>query len=214
MTRYADRHDAGVALAGALMGFADRDDVVVLGVPRGGVVVAAPVAAALRAPLDVVVVRKLGLPGRSELAMGAIADVAGQLVVVRNEEVLRRWPVTDELARAVLDHELAELRRRQAVYRGDRAPVPVDGRAAIVVDDGLATGASMRAAVAGVRGLGAAEIVAAVPVGAAEPCQELQLLVDDVVCLWTPRPFRAVAEAYRDFSPVSDDEVLHSLAAE
>ena len=143
MTRYADRQDAGVALAGALDAFAGRPDVVVLGVPRGGVVVAAPVAAALRAPLDVVVVRKLGLPGRPELAMGAIADVAGEVAVVRNEDVLRRWPVPDEAAQAVLRAELEELRRRQDAYRAGRPPVPVSGRTAIVVDDGLATGASM-----------------------------------------------------------------------
>src|SRR5689334_24319740 len=139
MTRYADRQDAGVALAGALDVFTGRADVVVLGVPRGGVVVAAPVAAALRAPLDVLVVRKLGLPGRPELAMGAIADVAGEVAVVRNEDVLRRWPVPEDAAQAVLQAELAELRRREDVYRAGRAAVPVAGRTAIVVHDGLAT---------------------------------------------------------------------------
>jgi putative phosphoribosyl transferase len=214
MTRYADRQDAGVALAGALDVFAGREDVVVLGVPRGGVVVAAPVAAALNAPLDLVVVRKLGLPGRPELAMGAITDVAGEVAVVRNEDVLRRWPVPEESAQAVLRAELAELRRREGAYRGGRPPVSVTGRTAIVVDDGLATGASMRAAVAGVRGLGAETVVVAVPVGAAEPCRLLHRWADDVVCLWTPRPFRAVAEAYRDFSPTPDEEVLRALRPE
>ena len=214
MTRYADRQDAGVALAGALEALAGRADVVVLGVPRGGVVVAAPVAAALKAPLDVLVVRKLGLPGRPELAMGAITDVAGDVAVVRNEDVLRRWPVPEETAQAILRAELAELRRREAAYRGGRLPVPVAGRTAVVVDDGLATGASMRAAVAGVRSLDAASIVVAVPVGAAEPCRALRQFADQVVCLWTPRPFRAVAEAYRDFSPTSDEEVLGALRAE
>jgi predicted phosphoribosyltransferase len=214
MTRYADRHDAGVALAGALDVLAGRTDVVVLGVPRGGVIVAAPVAAALKAPLDVLVVRKLGLPGRPELAMGAITDVAGEVAVVRNEDVLRRWPVPEEAAQAVLRAELAELRRREEAYRGGRPPVPVAGRTAVVVDDGLATGASMRAAVAGVRGLGAATVVVAVPVGAAEPCQALHRWADEVVCLWMPRPFRAVAEAYRDFSPTSDEEVLGALRTE
>jgi putative phosphoribosyl transferase len=214
MTRYADRQDAGVALAGALEALAGRADVVVLGVPRGGVIVAAPVAAALKAPLDVLVVRKLGLPGRPELAMGAITDVAGDVAVVRNEDVLRRWPVPEEAAQAVLAAELAELRRREAAYRGGRPPVPVAGRTAVVVDDGLATGASMRAAVAGVRGLDAASVVVAVPVGAAEPCRMLRQWADEVICLWTPRPFRAVAEAYRDFSPTSDEEVLGALHAE
>jgi putative phosphoribosyl transferase len=214
MPRYADRHDAGVALAEALAGYAGRADVVVLGVPRGGVVVAAPIAASLAAPLDVLVVRKLGLPGRPELAMGAIADVAGEVAVVRNEDVLRRWPVPEDAAQAVLQAELAELRRREDVYRAGRAAVPVAGRTAIVVDDGLATGASMRAAVAGVRSLGATAVVVAVPVGAPEPCLALRPWVDDVVCLWTPRPFRAVAQAYRDFAAVSDEEVLRSLPAE
>ena len=214
MTRYADRHDAGVALAGALGAYSGRADIVVLGVPRGGVVVAAPVAATLQAPLDVLVVRKLGVPGRPELAMGAITDVAGQVVVVRNEDVLRRWPVSEEAAQLVLRGELAELRRREGLYRGDRAPARVGGQTAIVVDDGLATGASMRAAVAAVQGLGARGVVVAVPVGAAQACAELRRGVDEVVCLWSPRPFRAVAEAYRDFAPVSDEEVLHSLQAE
>jgi predicted phosphoribosyltransferase len=214
MTRYADRQDAGVALAGALAALAGRADVVVLGIPRGGVVVAAPVADALNAPLDVVVVRKLGLPGRPELAMGAITDVAGEVAVVRNEDVLRRWPVPEEAAQAVLQAELAELRRREEAYRGGRPPVPVDDGTAVVVDDGLATGASMRAAVAGVRGLGAATVVVAVPVGAAEPCRMLRRWADEVICLWMPRPFRAVAEAYRDFSPTSDEEVLRALNPE
>lgn len=214
MPRYADRHDAGQALAGVLTQYAHRGDVVVLGVPRGGVVVAAPVAAALAAPLEVLVVRKLGLPGRPELAMGAITDVAGEIAVVRNEDVLRHRPVPEEAVHAVLQAELAELRRRQSVYRTGRPPVPVTGRTALVVDDGLATGASMRAAVAGVRGLGAAAVVVAVPVGAEEPCRELRREVDDLVCLWTPRPFRAVAVAYRDFSAVSDEQVLASLPAE
>jgi putative phosphoribosyl transferase len=214
MGRYADRHDAGVALAGALAGYADRADVVVLGVPRGGVVVAAPVAASLGAPLDVLVVRKLGLPGRPELAMGAIANVAGEVAVVRNEDVLRRWSVPEDAAQAVLQAELAELRRREDVYRAGRAPVPVAGRTAILVDDGLATGASMRAAVAGVRSLAAAAVVVAVPVGASEPCLALRPWVDEIVCLWAPHPFRAVAQAYANFEPVSDEEVLRSLPDE
>jgi putative phosphoribosyl transferase len=214
VNRYADRHDAGVALAGALAGLAGRPDVVVLGVPRGGVVVAAPVADALHAPLDVLVVRKLGLPGRPELAMGAIADVAGEVAVVRNEDVLRRWPVREEPMQAVLQAELLELRRRESAYRGGRPSVPVAGRTAIVVDDGLATGASMRAAVAGVRGLGASAVVVAVPVGAPESCRSLRAQVEELVCLWEPRPFRAVAKAYRNFAPVSDEEVLDALPPE
>jgi putative phosphoribosyl transferase len=211
VTRYADRHDAGVALAGPLAAYAGRPDVIVLGLPRGGVVVAAPVAAALGAPLDVIVVRKLGLPGRPELAMGAVAEVAGEATVVRNLDVLRRWPVPEEAVQAVLDVELAELRRREGAYRGDRPPLPVEGRTALLVDDGLATGASMRAAVAAVRDLGAAAAVAAVPVGADASCRALRPLVEEFVCLWTPRPFRAVAQAYRDFTPTSDAQVLAAL---
>jgi len=162
----------------------------------------------------VVVVRKLGLPGRPELAMGAIADVAGEIAVVRNEDVLRRWPVPEHRVQQVLEAELAELRRREGAYRAGRPAVPVQGRTAVVVDDGLATGASMRAAVEGVRALGAGAVVAAVPVGASGPCRRLSTVVDELVCQWAPQPFRAVADAYRDFSPVSDEEVLHSLRGE
>jgi putative phosphoribosyl transferase len=211
--RYADRRDAGEALAALLTSYADRDDVVVLGLPRGGVVVAAPVATALSAPLDILVVRKLGLPGRPELAMAAVTEVAGQVAIVRNEDVLRRWPVPEQVLTAVLQDELAELRRRETAYRGDRPPLPVGGHVAILVDDGLATGASMRAAVSGVRLLGPAAVVIAVPVGATETCRALRPLVDDLVCPWMPRPFRAVGQAYDDFSATDDAEVLQALAA-
>jgi putative phosphoribosyl transferase len=211
--RYVDRRDAGEVLARLLVPYADRGDVVVLGLPRGGVVVAAPVATALHAPLDVLVVRKLGLPGRPELAMAAVTEVAGRVGMVRNEDVLHRWPVPDDAVDAVLRAELAELRRRERAYRGDRPPLPVNGRVAVLVDDGLATGASMRAAVAGVRLLDPAAVVVAVPVGAAETCRSLRPLVDDLVCPWMPRPFRAVGQAYDDFTATSDDEVLQALAA-
>jgi putative phosphoribosyl transferase len=210
--RYADRHDAGEAIASLLPDYAERDDVVVLGLPRGGVVVAAPVAAALGAPLDILVVRKLGLPGRPELAMAAVTEVGGRVAIVRNEDVLRRWPVPDQVLDAVLADELAELRRRENAYRGGRAPLPVGGKAAILVDDGLATGASMRAAVSGVRLLDPAAVVVAVPVGAAETCAALAPLVDELVCPWTPRPFRAVGQAYDDFTATDDAEVLRALA--
>ena len=210
--RYADRRDAGLALARLLAAYAGRSDVVVLGLPRGGVVVAAPVAAALRAPLDVLVVRKLGLPGRPELAMAAVTEVAGVVSVVRNEDVLRRWPVPGEVLDSVLEAELAELRRREAAYRDGRAPLPVAGRVALVVDDGLATGASMRAAVAGVHRLDPFAVVVAVPVGAPETVRALRPTVDDLVCPWQPRPFAAVGEAYDDFTATTDDEVLRTLA--
>jgi putative phosphoribosyl transferase len=211
--RYADRRDAGEVLAELLTPYANREDVVVLGLPRGGVVVAAPVAAALAAPLDILVVRKLGLPGRAELAMAAVTEVAGQVAIVRNEDVLHRWPVPDHVLDAVLQDELAELRRREGAYRGDRPPLPVGGKVTILVDDGLATGASMRAAVAGVRLRDPAAVVVAVPVGAAETCRTLQPLVDDLVCPWMPRPFRAVGQAYDDFTATDDAHVLQALAS-
>lgn len=211
--RYADRRDAGEVLGRLLSPSADRDDVVVLGLPRGGVVVAAPVATALRAALDILVVRKLGLPGRPELAMGAVTEVAGQVALVRNEDVLHRWPVPEDVLDAVLRNELAELRRREGAYRGDRPPLPVAGKVAVLVDDGLATGASMRAAVAGARMLSPAAVVVAVPVGAVQTVRSLQPLVDDLVCPWMPRPFRAVGQAYDDFAPTDDDAVLAALAA-
>ncbi|MGZ4625600.1 MAG: phosphoribosyltransferase [Kineosporiaceae bacterium] len=211
--RYADRRDAGVALARLLAGYAGRHDLVVLGLPRGGVVVAAPVAADLHAPLDVLVVRKLGLPGRPELAMAAVTEVAGHVSLVRNEDVLRRWPVPPEVLDGILQAELAELRRREGAYRRGRAPLQVAGKVALVVDDGLATGASMRAAVAGVRRLDPVAGVVAVPVGAPETVRALRPLVDDLVCPWQPRPFTSVGEAYDDFTATSDDEVLRALAA-
>ena len=211
--RYGDRRDAGEVLARLLEDYAGREDVVVLGLPRGGVVVAAPVAAALRAPLDILVVRKLGLPGRPELAMAAVTEVAGQVALVRNEDVLHRWPVPDEALDAVLRAELAELHRREGAYRGDRPPLPVRGKVGVLVDDGLATGASMRAAVAGVRLLDPVAVVVAVPVGAAETVRALRPLVDDLVCPWMPRPFRAVGQAYDDFTATDDAEVLRALAS-
>jgi putative phosphoribosyl transferase len=210
---YADRRDAGEALARLLeAAYAGRDDLVVLGLPRGGVVVAAPVATTLGAPLDILLVRKLGLPGRAELAMAAVTEVAGQVALERNEDVLHRWPVPQEVLDAVLRAELAELHRREGAYRGDRPPLPVQGKVAVLVDDGLATGASMRAAVAGVRLLDPAAVVVAVPVGAVETVRALRPLVDDLVCPWMPRPFRAVGQAYDDFTATEDAEVLRALA--
>src|SRR3954468_6096717 len=211
---FADRHDAGRALGAEL---ADRlgvgADVVVLGLPRGGVVVAAEVAAALGAALDLVAVRKLGLPWQPELAMGAIAAAGDAVEAVRTEQVLARSHVDPASFEEVRQRELAELRRREQAYRGIRPPVPLAGRTVVVVDDGLATGATMRAAVAAVRRSHPARVVVAVPVGSPHTCAELAAAVDDVVCLWSPSSFTAVGQGYGEFGPTSDDEVREALAA-
>jgi predicted phosphoribosyltransferase len=214
---FADRHDAGRQLAAHLTDPARVAAVplgpgaLVLGLPRGGVLVAAPVAAALRADLDVVAVRKLGVPGRPELAMGALAAVGEEVETVRSDDVLARVDVDDDAAAEVHRAELVELRRRRAAYRGDRPPPAVAGRTVVLVDDGLATGATMRAALAAVRRAGPAAVVVAVPVGSAGACAGLA--ADEVVCLVTPRPFGAVGRWYADFGQATDDEVRAALAA-
>jgi predicted phosphoribosyltransferase len=202
--RFRDRAEAGRELAVRLAGYAGRDDVVVLGLPRGGVPVAAEVARSLGAPLDVFLVRKLGLPGREELAMGAIAS-GGALVL--NRDVVDELGVPDEVVQRVAARESEELRRRAALYRGERPEPELAGRVVILVDDGLATGASMRAAVAAVKSLQPARVVVAVPAAPAPTCAELAREVDELVCLRTPEPFYAVGMWYDDFSQVSDDEV-------
>jgi putative phosphoribosyl transferase len=209
---YADRRAAGDALAGDLAGYADRDDVVVLALPRGGVPVAARIAAALHAPLDIALVRKLGLPNHAELAMGAIASVGDALELVVNEDVVRRAKVGPAAFDEVCRRETGELHRRGTAYRGDRAPIPLRDRVVILVDDGLATGATMRAAVAAVRSQQPREIVVAVPIGAAATCAELAGQVGSVVCPCIPADFRAVAQGYGDFSQTSDEEVRRLLS--
>jgi putative phosphoribosyl transferase len=212
--RFADRRDAGRALAERLARTLPDTgaDVVVLGLPRGGVIVAAEVATALAAPLDVLVVRKLGLPWQPELAMGAIAAVGDAVETVRTESVLAAVRVDEETFAAVRDEELVELRRREQAYRGDRPPLPLSGRAVVLVDDGLATGATMRAAVVAVRRSEPARVVVAVPVGSPSACAALAPDVDDLVCLAAPRGFRAVGQAYADFTATSDAEVRSALA--
>ena len=209
--RFVDRVDAGRHLAEALVHLAGTD-LVVLGLPRGGVPVAAEVARSLDAPLDVLVVRKLGLPWHPELAMGAIAGVGGALEEVRNEQVNRQARVSDEILDEVRAREVDELRRREQAYRGDRPAVDVRGRTVVVVDDGLATGSTMRAAVAAVREQAPEAIVVAVPVGSRDTCARLRLEVDEVVCVSTPLGFVAVGQAYGDFRPTSDDEVRAALS--
>ncbi|MFI5691788.1 phosphoribosyltransferase [Kribbella sp. NPDC051586] len=205
---YPDRAAAGEALAEELGRVAGS--VLVLGLARGGVPVAAPVADALGAELDVLIVRKLGLPGQPELAMGAIAGVGEDLHVVRNDQIARG--VEPEALEAVRRQEMRELRRREQAYRGDRPPIDVRDRVVILVDDGLATGATMRAAVEAVRRQRPARVIVAVPVGGVESCRRLARIADQVVCAWIPRYFNAVGQAYRDFSSVSDDEVRRVLA--
>jgi predicted phosphoribosyltransferase len=204
---FRNRTHAGRVLAAKLSAYADRPDVLVLGLPRGGIPVAYEVARALRAPLDVYVVRKLGLPGREELAMGAIATGG---VCVLNEDVVRKLDIPADVLQAVAAAEQEELTRRETAYRGDRPTPDVRGRTVILVDDGLATGSTMRAAVAALRRLGPEHLVVAVPVAAAETCDELRAEVDDLVCAFTPDPFRAVGLWYEDFSQTTDDEV-HEL---
>jgi predicted phosphoribosyltransferase len=211
---YLDRVEAGRLLADQLGGYAGRRDVVVLGLPRGGVPVAAEVAAALRVPLDVLIVRKLGLPGHDELAMGAIAGVGNAVEVVRNDAVLVQRRISAEAFDRVYQRELAELRQREASYRQDRPAAEVRGRVVIVVDDGLATGSTMRAAVAAIGRKRPARIVVAVPVGARDSCEALRDDVDIVRCPWIPEPFFSVGQAYRDFRPTSDEEVCRLLAAQ
>lgn len=205
--RFHDRRDAGRALAERLTDYADRPDVVVLALPRGGVPVAYEVARALHAPLDVFLVRKLGVPEQPELAMGALAS-GGTLLV--NADVVNALGIPDEVIDAVALDERQELERRERAYRDDRPPVDVRGRVVILVDDGLATGSSMRAAVQAVRQQQPARVVVAVPVGSAATCADLQAEVDEVVCALTPQPFFAVGQWYEDFTQTTDAEV-HEL---
>jgi predicted phosphoribosyltransferase len=208
--RFADRVEAGRALAASLVTYAGRADVVVYGLPRGGVPVAAEIARALEAPLDVLLVRKLRLPRQPELAMGAIAEGG---VVLFNEDVLAHDAPPAAAVTRILDEERRELERRLASYRAGRPAAPVAGRVAIVADDGLATGATMEAAVQAVRARGAARVVVAVPVAAREACDRLCGVADEVVAVRTPSPFYAVGAWYLDFDPTDDDEVIALLAS-
>lgn len=205
---FRDRTEAGRLLARKLREYANRHDVVVLALPRGGVPVGFEVAKALNVPLDIFLVRKLGLPGYEELAMGAIA--AGGVRVL-NEEVIRALGIPDEVVDAVAEKEERELERREREYRDGRPPVDVHGRTVILVDDGLATGSSMRAAALALRTKQPAKIVVAVPVGSPETCAEFQSEVDQAVCAVTPQPFWGVGQWYRDFSQTTDEEVRDLL---
>jgi predicted phosphoribosyltransferase len=207
---FRDRQEAGEALASKLGPYADRDDVIVLALPRGGVPVAFEVARTLGAPLDVFTVRKLGVPGHEEWGFGAIATGG---VRVLDRDLVARLGLPDGLVDQVTARERRELERRERVYRDGRPAPAVKGKTVIVVDDGLATGSTMRAAVEALRALEPAEIVVAVPTGARQTCDELRPHVDALVCTTTPEPFYAVGEQYEDFSATTDDEVCRLLAA-
>ena len=207
--RYRDRQDAGRALAPLLGAYAGREDVTVLGLPRGGVPVAAEVARSLGAALDIVLVRKLGVPGFEELAMGAIASGGVRFL---NVDVIQERLIPAAAVEAVTASEWRELARRERAYRGDHPEPSLTGRTVILVDDGLATGATMRTAIATVRARSAARVVAAVPVGAREICEAIGNVADGIVCALTPESFDAVGLWYEDFRATSDEEVIAILA--
>lgn len=214
--RYRDRREAGRVLAAELVRRKTTPAALVLGLPRGGVPVAAEVALALQAPLDILVVRKLGFPGHPEVAMGALAAAGGTMKLVQNPDAitaLNNIEHGQKLYREIFAKEQAELDRREREYRAGKTPLAIPGRDVIVVDDGLATGASMRAAVAALLPLEPQRITVAVPVGSREAVRELEQLVDQVVCPWQPPKFRGVSDAYRNFDQTEDTEVRSLLAA-
>jgi erythromycin esterase-like protein/predicted phosphoribosyltransferase len=206
---FRDRREAGQLLASKLAAYANRPDVIVLALPRGGVPVGHEVAQALNVPLDVFVVRKIGVPGHEELAMGAVASSG---VRILNEQLIKQLRIPKHVVDKVTSQEMQELKRREALYRGGRPPPDLRGRTVILVDDGLATGASMQAAVQALRQLQPARIVVAVPTAAPDTCEALRSQVDEVICAITPEPFHAVGLWYQDFTQTSDSEVRDLLA--
>jgi len=208
---FADRIEAGQVLAAKLSAYRDRDDVMVLALPRGGVPVAAEVAGALNVPFDVFVVRKLGVPGHEELAMGAIASGGVRQV---NRDVVDALGIPENVIDAVAVREQRELERREQAYRGQRPPLSLINKTLILVDDGLATGSTMRAAVMAARQQQPARVIVAAPVGAVSACADLATEADDVVCVRTPEPFVAVGMWYRDFTPTTDHEVRSLLGTD
>lgn len=209
MRRFRDRTHAGQLLAEALAPYADRKDLVVLGLPRGGIPVAFEVAKALDAPLDVFVVRKLGVPGHEELAMGAIGPEGRRVI---NHDVVDSMGIPDSAIDAVARKEEQELHRREEAYRDGRPAAEVQGKVAILIDDGLATGASMRAAIRALRAMEPSRIVVAVPTGSPDACASLEQEADEVICLLQPEAFMAVGAWYQDFTQTTDEEVRSLLA--
>jgi putative phosphoribosyl transferase len=206
--QFRDRTEAGQVLATKLAAYANRPDVLVLALPRGGVPVAFEIARALHAPLDVLIVRKLGVPGQKELALGAIASGG---VRVLNDDVVRMLAIPDEVINKIAVHEQHEVERRERLYRADRPAIDVHGRTVILVDDGIATGATMRAAVTAVRQLQPAHIIIAVPAAASSTCDEFAAEVDELVCVIRPEEFFAVGFWYKHFSQTTDEEVRDLL---
>jgi len=208
MDRFQDRADAGVYLAERLQKYANKPDTIVLGLPRGGVVVAYEVARALGLPLDIFLVRKLGVPGYEELAMGAIASGGVQVI---NQDVVMGIQISQARIQEIAAKEMEELKRRERAYRADRPPLVVKDQTVILIDDGLATGATMRAAVEALKRMGPRKIVIAVPVASIEVCQEFRAKADELVCGITPAHFNAVGAWYDDFSQTTDKEVIQLL---
>lgn len=206
--RFQDRIEAGSLLASRLPRYANRTDVLVLGLPRGGIPVAAEVAKKLHAPLDVFVVRKLGVPGHRELAMGAIASGG---IRVLNDSIIFHLRIPEDIIDAVTDEERQELQRREVAYRGDSPRPDIHGKTVILVDDGIATGSTIRAAVQAVREAQPRRVIIAVPVAPLSTCAELEKIADEVVTLIAPREFYAVGEWYEEFSQTSDEEVTRML---
>lgn len=205
---FRDRMEAGKLLARQLQKYASRPDTVVLALPRGGVPVAYQIAEALDLPLDIFVVRKLGVPGQEELAMGAIASGG---IRVLNEDIIHALQIPEEMIAAVAAQEQRELERREKLYRQGKPPIDIRNKFVILVDDGLATGATMRAAAAALKKQGAKGVIVAVPVAARSTCEELSNEVDEIVCAVTPEPFYGVGSWYRDFSQTTDKEVIELL---
>jgi putative phosphoribosyl transferase len=207
-SQFQDRRHAGRVLEKKLSAYSGRNDIVVLALPRGGVPVAFEIARGLRAPLDIFLVRKLGVPEYPELAMGAIASGGVQIL---NKDIIEELSISEETIAAVRLKEEHELLRREQAYRGKALPLFIEGRIAILVDDGLATGATMKAAVAALRKQRPAQTVIAVPVSSEPACRELASEVDEIICAFTPEPFHGVGQWYEDFSPTTDDEVRQLL---
>lgn len=207
--RFKDRKEAGRILANALMHYADRPDTLILGLARGGMPVAFEVAHILKAPLDVLIVRKLGVPSQEELAMGA---VAADGVTVINQSIMDQLNISAQALRAVIAKETEELNRRERAYRQGRPQPDISGRTVIVVDDGLATGTTMRAAVNVLRKQNAGRLVVAVPVGSRQACDDLRSEVDEIVCTQIPEPFYSVGNWYQNFSQTTDEEVRYLLS--
>ncbi len=206
--RFANRTEAGKLLADALSGYTGRSDILILALPRGGVPVAYEVAKALFAPMDLWLVRKLGVPGQEELALGALA---GKNIRVLNYDIIDFLNIDETVIDTIVAREQAELERRNRLYRQGKPPPAIEGKTIIIIDDGLATGATMRVAISSLRQAGAARIIAAVPVGAASTCDKIEEEADQLICLHTPEPFYGVGQWYNDFSQTSDDEVLALL---